>query len=78
MFSRKKIEAMLEQLKNKNHKFNNEDENFIDDKKNDFSSRLENEEDKLEQNDIIALIISSILVFGPIFIILGLILKLLI
>ncbi|HLS52816.1 MAG TPA: hypothetical protein VK031_02515 [Tissierellaceae bacterium] len=69
---------MLEQLKNKNHKFNNEDENFIDDKKNDFSSRLENEEDKLEQNDIIALIISSILVFGPIFIILGLILKLLI
>ncbi len=62
MFFQSKLDRAMEWLKNKNKKPDSQESNS------------ENIEDiKLEKDDILALIISALLVFGPIFIILSLI-----
>lgn len=63
MFFQSKIDRAFKWLNEKNNKdINTEDENFED-----------KEDMKLEKKDILAIIISAILVFSPIFIVLGLI-----
>lgn len=63
MFFQSKIDRAFKWLNEKNNKdTNSEDENFKD-----------KEDMKLEKKDILAIIISAILVFSPIFIVLGLI-----
>lgn len=63
MFFQSKIDRAFKWLNEKNNKdVNSEDENFED-----------KEDMKLEKKDILAIIISAILVFSPIFIVLGLI-----
>ncbi|MFY9285279.1 MAG: hypothetical protein ACOXZT_01540 [Tissierellaceae bacterium] len=62
MFFQSKLDRAMEWLKNKNKKPDSQESNS------------ENIEDiRLEKDDILALIISALLVFGPIFIILSLI-----
>lgn len=62
MFFQSKLDRAMEWLKNKNKKSDSQESNS------------ENIEDiRLEKDDILALIISALLVFGPIFIILSLI-----
>lgn len=62
MFFQSKLDRAMEWLKNKNKKSDSQESNS------------ENIEDiMLEKDDILALIISALLVFGPIFIILSLI-----
>lgn len=62
MFFQSKLDRAMEWLKNKNKKPDSQESNS------------ENIEDiMLEKDDILALIISALLVFGPIFIILSLI-----
>jgi hypothetical protein len=63
VFFQSKIDRAFKWLNEKNNKdTNSEDENFKD-----------KEDMKLEKKDILAIIISAILVFSPIFIVLGLI-----
>jgi uncharacterized membrane protein len=63
VFFQSKIDRAFKWLNEKNNKdINSEDENFED-----------KEDMKLEKKDILAIIISAILVFSPIFIVLGLI-----
>ena len=62
MFFQSKLDRAMEWLKNKNKKPDSQESNS------------ENIEDiRLEKDDILALIISALLVFGPIFIILSVI-----